>query len=329
MGAVGEETKTRSAGDTNPPVGYATRQYSAELRAATSALTIDPAPGMVWWSRRAASSTSWSMFRGAVAPARLFMRIKTTNTLILLVALPLLGGWILSNRTEQRQLQAQETAETTLPAALLALDQLRQGSDRLTADVRAFAATGDTRWRDDFEAEVARDRNRTKAVEKLKALGLTGDESRLLDNTLARSTALIALEDQAFAAAGAKRFSDAIALVYGEEYRTRKAEILDGLDQFRGKLTERLNASLDVAQQGARTARFIRQGCIIAAAVLLLFTLGFFYVRVVRPLDVLKHDVDDLLVAQHVPDAVACDENELVLGVAGAGDDDAAAEEGT
>ena len=235
------------------------------------------------------------MCRGAVAPARLFMRIKTTNTLILLVALPLLGGWFLANRTEQRQLQAQETAETTLPAALLALDQLRQGSDRLTADVRAFAATGDTRWRDDFEAEVARDRNRTKAVEKLKALGLTGDESRLLDNTLARSTALIALEDQAFAAAGAKRFSDAIALVYGEEYRTRKAEILDGLDQFRGKLTERLNANLTVAQQGARTARFVRQGCIVAAAVLLLFTLGFFYARVVRPLDVLKHDVDELL----------------------------------
>jgi len=235
------------------------------------------------------------MFREAVAPARLFMRIKTTNTLILLIALPLLGGWFLANRTEQRLLQEQAKAETTLPAALLALDQLRQGSDRLTADVRAFAATGDTRWRDDFEAEVARDRNRTKAVEKLKALGLTGDESRLLDNTLARSTALIALEDQAFAAAGAKRFTEAVSLVYGEEYRTRKAEILDGLDEFRGKVTERLNASLSTAQQGARTARIVRQVCLIAAAALLLFTLGFFYVRVVRPLDVLKHDVDDLL----------------------------------
>ena len=223
------------------------------------------------------------------------MRIKTTNTLILLVAVPLLGGWFLANRTERRLLQDQVKAETALPAALLALDQLRQGSDRLTADVRAFASTGESRWRDDFEAEVARDRNRSKAVEKLKTLGLTGDESRLLDNTLARSTALISLEDRAFAAAGAKRFADAIALVYGEEYRTRKTEILDGLDQFRGKLTERLNTELATAQQGARTVRLIRQACITAAAVLLLFTLGFFYLRVVRPLDVLKHDVDELL----------------------------------
>ena len=155
------------------------------------------------------------------------MRIKTTNSLILLIALPLLGGWYVANRAERQLLDTQTAAETALPAALLALDQLRQGSDRLTADVRAFASTGDVRWREDFETEVARDRNRTKAVEKLKALGITGDETRLLDNTLAKSTALIALEDQAFAAAGEKNFARAIALVYGDDYRTQKNAILE------------------------------------------------------------------------------------------------------
>ena len=223
------------------------------------------------------------------------MRIKTTNSLILLVAVPLLGGWYLANRAERQFVDAQTAAETALPAALLALDQLRQGSDRLTADVRAFASTGDLRWREDFETEVARDRNRTKAVEKLKALGITGDESRLLDNTLAKSTALIALEDQAFAAAGEKDFPRAIALVYGEEYRTRKDAILEGLAQFRDIVAERLQAEVAAAQASARTVRVVRQACLVAAALLLLFTLAFFYRKVVRPLDTLKHDVDDLL----------------------------------
>jgi two-component system sensor histidine kinase/response regulator len=223
------------------------------------------------------------------------MRIKTTNSLILLVAVPLLGGWYVTNRAERQYVDAQIASEAALPAALLALDQLRQGSDRLTADVRAFASTGDQRWREDFETEVARDRNRTKAVEKLKALGITGDETRLLDNTLAKSTALIALEDQAFAAAGEKNFTRAISLVYGDDYRARKASIVEGLDQFRDIVTERLKAEVATAQQSARTVRVVRQGCIIAAALLLLFTLAFFYRQVVRPLDTLKHDVDALL----------------------------------
>ena len=223
------------------------------------------------------------------------MRIKTTNSLILLVAVPLLGGWYVTNRAERQYVDAQLVSESALPAALLALDQLRQGSDRLTADVRAFAATGDLLWREDFETEVARDRNRTKAVEKLKALKITGDETRLLDNTVAKSTALIALEDQAFAAAGEKNFTRAISLVYGEEYRTRKASIAEGLEQFRDIVTERLKAEVTAAQQSARTVRVVRQGCIIAAALLLLFTLAFFYRQVVRPLDTLKHDVDSLL----------------------------------
>jgi signal transduction histidine kinase/DNA-binding response OmpR family regulator/HPt (histidine-containing phosphotransfer) domain-containing protein len=223
------------------------------------------------------------------------MRIKTATTLLLLSAAPLLGGWFVANRAERTLFDVQTEAETALPAMLLALDQLRQGSDRLTADVRAYAATGDQRWRDDFDAEVTRDRNRNTAVEKLKALGLRGDEARLLENTLAKSTALISLEDQAFAAAAAKDFPRAIGLVYGEEYRTRKGAIIEGLDLFREKLTERLNAEIVSAQQRASTVRVVRQGCIITAGLLLLFALTFFYRRVVQPLDTLKHDVDDLL----------------------------------
>jgi signal transduction histidine kinase/DNA-binding response OmpR family regulator/HPt (histidine-containing phosphotransfer) domain-containing protein len=223
------------------------------------------------------------------------MRIKTVNTRILAIAVPLLVGWGVTNFMERRLQTVVEAAERAQPAALMALDQLRQGSDRLTSDVRAYAATGDRRWRDDFDSEVVRDRNRPKAVDKLKALGLTGEEQRLLESTLARSNALITLEDKAFAAAERREFPLAISLVYGESYRSQKDGILEGLDQFREMLIERLRGEAAAASRRAGTLRLIRQACMLSSATLLLFAMAFFFGKVVRPLDALKHDVDDLL----------------------------------
>src|SRR6476646_4693746 len=52
-------------------------------------------------------------------------------------------------------------------------EQLAAGSDRLTAAVRAYAATGDRRHYDAFQRELKVDRNRDSAVEALRQLGLT------------------------------------------------------------------------------------------------------------------------------------------------------------
>src|SRR5215510_15379669 len=52
-------------------------------------------------------------------------------------------------------------------------EQLAAGSDRLTAAVRAYAATGERRFYDAFERELNVDRTRDVAVEGLRQLGLS------------------------------------------------------------------------------------------------------------------------------------------------------------
>src|SRR5262249_20578830 len=79
-------------------------------------------------------------------------------------------------------------------------EQLAAGSDRLTAEVRAYAATGDRRHRDAFQREVDVDRNRDAAVAGLRQLDLLPDELALLARAKQNSDDLVHLENEAFAA---------------------------------------------------------------------------------------------------------------------------------
>src|SRR5580765_7902869 len=68
-------------------------------------------------------------------------------------------------------------------------EQLAAGSDRLTAAVKAYAATGDVRYRDAFERELTVDRNREAGVDGLAQIGLTPQEQRLISEAKRNSDA--------------------------------------------------------------------------------------------------------------------------------------------
>src|SRR3954466_15653142 len=70
-----------------------------------------------------------------------------------------------------RSLQEQNYAARRV--ALNAAPQLALGSDRLTNAARAYAATGDRRYYDDFVHERDVDRTRERAIATLRELGLT------------------------------------------------------------------------------------------------------------------------------------------------------------
>src|SRR6185369_16833256 len=74
-------------------------------------------------------------------------------------------------------------------------EQLAKGSDRLTAAMKAFAATGEQRYYDAFERELRIDRNRDAAVEGLQRLGLIELERRLISEAKRNSDALVQLEN--------------------------------------------------------------------------------------------------------------------------------------
>src|SRR5579864_2515341 len=187
---------------------------------------------------------------------------------------------------------------TTLNArtqSLLLSNHLAAGSDKLTAAVRGFAATGDPQYRDVYWREVRVDRSRDRAVEGLQLLGLTQEENELVSGAKQNSDALIALEEKAFEAAERKDFTKAIGYVYGEEYLKQKASIMGPIDEFRRRLDERFaSQALSEERAAQRTVNLA-----IVAAVLNALAIGgaliFYRTKMVAPLVALGRSLSDLL----------------------------------
>ena len=168
------------------------------------------------------------------------MRIKETSRLIT-VGVVILSAVTIACALVSRQFRTmQEAAYANRLEALRMADQLADGSDRLTAAVRAYAATGEHTYLDDFQRELKVDRSRDKAVERLSQIGLTTSELSLLTEAKRNSDSLVSLENRAFEAAGRKDFTIAIALVYGEQYRTAKGSIMQPISECRRSLETRL-----------------------------------------------------------------------------------------
>jgi PAS domain S-box-containing protein len=189
----------------------------------------------------------------------------------------------------------QVTALNARTQSLLLSIQLAAATDKLTAAVRGFAVAGDPRYRDVFLQEIHVERSRDRAVEGLRALGLTQEENELVSRAQRSSDALIAQEEKAFEAAEHKDFTKAMGYVYGEEYLKAKALIMDPLDEFRRRLDQRLaTQALSEERAAQRTVNLA-----IIAAILNALAIGgaliFYRTKMVAPLATLGRSLSDLL----------------------------------
>ncbi|RQW84426.1 MAG: hypothetical protein EHM62_00695, partial [Methylococcus sp.] len=171
-------------------------------------------------------------------------------------------------------------------------DQLIDGSNSLTASVRAFAATGDTRFRDAYVEEQTATRTRDKAVAGLRQVGITNDELDLIERAKANSDQLISLEKRAFAAGESGDLKLAADLVYGPAYQAALASIYGPIEDFRADLHDRLAREASAAQRQVIFSRWLARGLILTHVLLVVALLLLFYRRrVVRPLVELNEQV--------------------------------------
>lgn len=193
----------------------------------------------------------------------------------------------------------QETAASNREEALELSDQLALGSDRLTAAVRGYAASGDRFYLDEFRRELEQDRNREVAVERLTRLGLTSSEKELLELAKKNSDQLVDLETRAIAFADQGQLEQAVPLVFGRGYREAKTSIMEPIQQVRRSLSERFGQQVDQLSQQARAwaeggLSLLVVHALATGAVLTLFFLR----RVVQPLTSINGSLRALLSGQ-------------------------------
>ena len=141
------------------------------------------------------------------------MRINSISKLITVIVFLLSGFSIGTSELAAYYLAERKQAFEALVTAIRASTQLIRGSDILTNAVRAYAATGDERYRHEFQTELHAIRSRDQAVAELRQLGLLSEEMERINQAKRNSDALIGLENQAFAAVQAGDLKTATALV--------------------------------------------------------------------------------------------------------------------
>lgn len=117
---------------------------------------------------------------------------------------------------------------------------LREGSQTLTSEVRAYAVTGDKKHYDNYWNEVNILKNRDNAIEEMKEIGITQEEEDMIETIGDKSNSLIPLEEEAMKAAAAGDFQTAIDYVYGEEYQKGIDLITDETQVFIDALSARV-----------------------------------------------------------------------------------------
>jgi PAS domain S-box-containing protein len=224
------------------------------------------------------------------------MRIQRTSQIItvgviLLTALSIACAFI-SLHLRGLQERAYETRRESLRMA----DQLAAGSDRLTAAVRGYAATGDRRYYEAFQRELNVDRTRDKALDRLKELGLSTEELSLITRAKQNSDALVSLENRAMEAVARTNLTESISLVFGDQYREAKESIMQPIGESRELLEARLSKEAKDLARDATAAGVAAMGALGVNAAAILGALIFFYhKRVVNPLAGLNQSLRDLV----------------------------------
>jgi len=217
---------------------------------------------------------------------------QVTTIAIVLFSLLAISCVLLAQRA---RLVTQHAFETRLQV-LSYTDQLAAGSDRLTRAVRAYAATGDRRYYEEFRKELTVDRNRDSSVERLRKLGLTDDELEQVTRAKRNSDRLVTLENQAFAAVERGDSPEAIRIVYGPEYTAAKASIMEPIAECRERLERRLTDHATELALRAKILDNIALTTLILNALSILGVVFLFYRRrVVNPLIHIDRSLRDLI----------------------------------
>ena len=128
-------------------------------------------------------------------------------------------------------------------------DAFGDASAYLTDEVRAYAASGEQTHYDNYWNEVNTAKNRDKNVAAAKAIGLTNEEVKLLEEIASISDNLIPLEEEAMDYVAAGQNSKAIGIVYGKEYNDGVSKISMKIATLQNSVAEREQHNID-AQAG-------------------------------------------------------------------------------
>lgn len=173
-------------------------------------------------------------------------------------------------------------------------NQFLDGSNYLTNEVRAYAATALQEHYDNYWNEVNTLKNREAGIAGMKEIGITEEEQSMIDQMSSLSEALVPLESEAmeYAAKGYK--VKATNYVYGADYNASIAQISRLQEQFLQALNTRSLAEIERLVGFANLMTTLMWIMVISTAILQLFYIFYIRRKMLRPVIAIKNELEEV-----------------------------------
>lgn len=206
-----------------------------------------------------------------------------TIVLVLLMTV----AFALSIATSNRALQMYEDEKELTSAAQQFLD----ASGYLTEQARAYAATGNISYYNNYQNEVNTAQNREKGYSRMEAVGISEEEKALIAEMTLLSDNLVPLEENAMSLAMDGDIQSAIQYVFGTEYSTDLSKIESLQEELLNAFQTRLSA--EIQQQQTRVLA-MQIAVLVFVCIIIIFQVAstlFVRRKVIKPLKVIQEEM--------------------------------------
>ena len=127
--------------------------------------------------------------------------------------------------------------------------EMRQGSQYLATEMRAYAATGNKTHYDNYQNENNNVKRVANSLAALKKAGLTAEEERIAETVASTSESLVPIEQKVLELvknANGERSEEAISLAFGSEHEAGVQKIADLSEQLIESITSRMALTTNI-----------------------------------------------------------------------------------
>jgi len=162
-------------------------------------------------------------------------------------------------------------------------NRFMNGSSSLVEDVRAYAATGDRQYYDNYQNEVNTLKNREQGVAALQEIGITSQEQSMINQMSTLSNNLVPLEEEAMNQVQNGQIDAALGYVYGTEYSTVISQINSLKEDFLTALEARTQNEVDTLSNTQNLISLIILAAVLLVGIMQVFVLVITQKKVIRP----------------------------------------------
>ena len=173
-------------------------------------------------------------------------------------------------------------------------NRFMNGSSSLTADVRAYSATGNLTHYNNYFDEVNNLKNREIGVAAMQEIGITSSEQAMIDEMSALSNQLVPLEENAMESVKQGNLQEAIDYVYGADYQNSITKINALKDQFLSALDKRTSQKVKSLKLQSEIVRALIFLSMVVVALMQIIVMSVTKKKLLKPIFVIRDQMGEI-----------------------------------